>query len=225
MSLPLELTSTRPRPAKPAVRYQALSPLAIASVVLGVLSIATMLSWYLAVIPLMGIVLGWQAERRIRRAPDEWTGLQLARIGMGLSAALWAVGYGWLIFAKESEVPYGYTRIMYEMLQPDPLKPAEPIPQSALDMKDKKVFMQGYMQPGRRQTGIREFILCPTNGECPFCTPNPRRTEKVRIKLMGDLETVYTTHLVSVAGRFQVNQDDPGGVPYGLEVDEPSHLR
>jgi uncharacterized membrane protein YphA (DoxX/SURF4 family) len=225
MPLPLEVNSTRPRPAKPAVRYRALSPLAVASVVLGGLSILTAFgstpsAWLLlAVIPLAGIILGWRAARKIRNAPDEWTGLELARLGIGLSVGLWLAGCGYRVFCAKSEVPYGYTRITYEMLQPDPQKPTEPIPQSALDMQDKKVFMQGFMQPGRRQTGIKDFILCPTNGECPFCTQNPKRTEKVRIVLEGDLETTYTTHLVRVAGRFRVNLDDPGGVPYGLDAD------
>ena len=47
----------------------------------GGLSILHGARWCLAVIPLAGIVLGWLALRRIRQAPDEWTGLRLARLG------------------------------------------------------------------------------------------------------------------------------------------------
>ena len=169
--------------------------------------------------PLLGIGLGWLAQRRIRQSPDEWTGLGLARLGIGLSISLWVVGYGWLAVARTREVPFGYTLVHYELLQPDPNAHAEPIPQSALDMQDKKVFIKGYMQPRRQQTGIREFILCPSNGECPFCTPNPKRTEMIRVVLQGDLETIYTTHLIGVGGRFQVDAEDPSGVPYSLEAD------
>ncbi len=225
MPLPLELSSTKPRPAQPAARYRALSPLAVASVALGMLSVlmffgSTLASWLLlAAIPLAGMIVGWRAARKIRNAPDEWTGLELARLGVGLSLGLWLVGCGYQVFRAKSEVPFGYTKISYDTLQPDPLKPTQPVPQSALDMQDKKVFVQGYMRPGRRQTGIKEFILCPNNGECPFCTPQPKRTEMVRIVLEGDMEATYTTHLVSVAGRFRVNQDDPNGVPYGLDAD------
>ena len=111
----------------------------------------------------------------------------------------------WLIFAGVSEVPYGYQRISYETLQPDPSKPTEPIPQTAIDMQDRKVYIKGYMQSRRTLTGIKEFILCPTNGECPFCTPNPKRTEMIRVILQGDLEATYTTHLIGVAGRFRVD--------------------
>ena len=178
-----------------------------------------MLHWALAVVPLAGMVVGWIAWKQIRKAPDEWIGATLVLVGVGLSAALWLVGYAWLIFARVSEVPYGYERITYTMLQPDPMKPTEPIPQTAIDMQDKKVYMQGYMQSRRTLTGIKEFILCPTNGDCPFCTPSPRPTEKVRIVLQGDLEATYTTHLIGVAGRFHIDPNDSNGIPYVLEAD------
>jgi hypothetical protein len=221
MPLPLEINSTRPSLAKPAVRYRALSPLAVASVALGVLSIANWLTWYAFFIPLAGVAFGWQALRRIRRAPDEWTGVELAWIGIVASLALWGGGCVRLILVGASEIPYGYTLVNYEALQADPQKPTEPIPQSALDMQDKKVFMRGYMQPRRAQTGIKEFILCPTKGDCPFCTPDPKRTEMIRVSLQGDLETIFTNHEIGVAGRFRVDPEDPSRIPYGLEADCP----
>jgi hypothetical protein len=217
MSQPLE-TNSASVTSRPAVHYRAICPAAVGSIVVGALSILTVFSWFLAIVPLMGIGLGWRAMRRIRRAPEECTGFGVARLGIGLSVGLWIVGYGWLIFARTSEVPFGYQRVTYEMLQPDPNAPADPIPQSALDLQDKKVFVKGYMQPRRQQTGIKEFILCPSNGECPFCTPNPKRTEMIRVVLQGDLETIYTTHLIGVGGRFQVDPADPSGVPYSLEA-------
>jgi hypothetical protein len=216
MSSPSEADSEA---APSTVQYRALCPTAVASVAVGAFSFLTALHWSLALVPLVGIGLGWQAVRRIGRAPQEWAGLTLARFGIGLSIGLWVVGYGWLLLAGVREVPYGYQRVTYEMLQPDPNAPAEPIPQSALDMQDKRVFIKGYMQPRRQQTGIKEFILCPTNGECPFCIPNPKRTEMIRVILQGDLETIYSTHLIGAGGRFQVDPADPSGIPYSLEAD------
>jgi hypothetical protein len=218
MSPMFDSNSTSPLP--PASRYRALNPLAVTSTVVAALSIVTMLSWYLAVVPLAGIIFGWVALRQIRKAPDEWTGLRLAQVGLGLSAAMWVAGYGWLILAKTSEVPFGYHRITFDDdLQPDPAKPTEPIPQTALDLQDGKVFIQGYMQPRRQQTGIKEFVLCPSNGDCPFCMVSPSPTQKIRVILQGDMETTYTTHLISVAGRFRVNMNDPVGIPYGIDAD------
>jgi hypothetical protein len=219
MSLQLQTNSAVESSTMP---YRALCLPAVASVVVGVLSIPILIfwfSWFWAIVPLLGIVLGRRAIRIIHAAPSEWTGLGMAKLGIGLSAGLWALGYGWLIFARASEVPYGYQLVTYEMLQPDPSAPAMSIPQSALDLQDKKVFMKGFMQPRRQQTGIKEFILSPADGECPYCIPNPKKTEMVRVVLQGDLEAIYTTHQIGAGGRFQVNPQDPGGVPYTLEAD------
>lgn len=199
--------------------YRALCPTAVMSVVVGAISLLTSLSWYLAVVPLLGIWLGWKAKRTIENAPGEWTGMGIAWLGIGLSTAMWILGYGWLILANTSEKPYGYEWITYEMLQPDPNVPTESIPQSAIDMQDKRVYVKGFMQPRRQQTGIKEFILTPTSGECQFCNPNPKTTEKMRIVLQGDLETVFTTHQIGVGGRFQVDPRDPDGIPYTIEAD------
>jgi hypothetical protein len=217
MSFAFDSNSTS-RP-QPATRYRALNPLAVTSTVLGALSIVTMLHWALAVVPLAGIVTGWIAWKQIRKAPDEWIGATLVQVGIGLSAALWLLGYLCIYVRSCEKIPYGYESITYAMLQPDPMKPTEPIPQTAIDMNDKKVYMEGYMQSRRTLTGIKEFILCPTNGDCPFCTPSPRPTEKVRIVLQGDLEATYTTHLIGVAGRFKIDPNDANGIPYVLEAD------
>jgi hypothetical protein len=222
MSLPTNLNSTSVRPAP---SYRALSSLAVASTVLGTLSLSTALAeawttWLgLTVIPLAGLILGWRALQQIRKAPDEWTGLRLAKTGIWLSAGLWVIGSCIAWKSNSSEVPYGYQVVSYEMLQPDPSKPTMPIPQSALDMHDKKVYIKGYMQPRRQQTGIKEFILCPTNGQCQFCIPSPKRTEMIRVVMQGDLDASYTTNLIGVAGRFRINPDDPQGIFYGLDAD------
>jgi uncharacterized membrane protein len=213
MSLPPDANSIV---AKPPPSYQAIDPLAVMSAVFGGLSILTMFSWWLAPIPLAGILLGWLALGRIRSAPNERTGRRLAQTGMILAALLWLFGCAWLIFVQVSEVPFGYQPITFEKLQPGP---GELVPELARDMDDKKVFIKGYMRSGRKLAGIRDFVLYPNNGDCPFCTPNPKPTEKVRIALQGDLDTAFTTHEIGVAGRFRVDPSNP--IPYCLEVDQP----
>ncbi len=209
------------KPSASATPYRALCLWALASVVVGVLSVPILVfwfSWFWAVVPLLGIWLGWRALEQIRQAPSEWTGRTLAKVGVWLSVGVWTLGYGWLIFAETSEIPYGYERISYEQLQPDPNSPAEPIPQSALKLQEHRIFVRGYMQPRRQQAGIKEFVLCPNNGECPFCLPKPKPTEMIRVVLQGDLETSYTTRLIGVGGRFQVDAQDPSGIPYAIEA-------
>lgn len=217
--MPLFPESSAIRPTPPPARYRAVDPLAVLSVIVGGLSSVTFLNWWLGLIPLSGILLGLRAWRRIVDTPDVLTGLRLAKLGVWLSAAMWLAGYAWLTFAEVSEIPFGYQLIKYETLQSDPNQPTMPIPQTALDMQDRKVFVQGFMQPRRQQTHIKEFILCPTQGSCAFCTPDPKPTEMIRVILVGDLETNYTTHQVGAAGRFRVEPDDPSGIPYAVEAE------
>ena len=41
----------------------------------------------------------------------------------------------------------------------------------------------------------------------------------IRVVLQGDLEAIYTTHLIGVGGRFQVDANDPSGIPYSIQAD------
>ena len=206
---------------KPATTYHALSALAVASLVLGVASATTFVHRSLAAIPVAAIISGVLALRRIRRAPQELTGSDMAAAGIGLAVFFWIAGYGWLLIDEWREVPPGYERITYEQLQPDKSNPGETIPPAVLDMKDKdkRVFLKGYMMPTRQLTGLKRFTLCPTNNQCQFCNPNPSRTEMVRVTLEGDLTADYTTHLIGIGGRFQVDPKNPSGVPYEMSVD------
>ena len=221
--MPLHTMNTTTR-ENPGVVYRALSGTAIASLVLGLLSAVTVLHWVGALVPLTGIFLGRKALGSIRRAPNELTGATIAKLGIFLCISFWVLGYGWLLFARVSEVPYGYQRVTYDMLQPDPNVPGEKIPPDILKLQpslnqDRKVFIKGYMAPGRQQTGLRHFILCPEIANCPFCIPDPKPTEMILITLEGDLTTDYTTHLVRVGGRLRVNPDAANQIPYKLEAD------
>jgi hypothetical protein len=203
----------------PARRYRAVSPAALASLVLGVLSAVTFLSWYLAIIPAVGLGVGWLAQRRIRDNPEELTGLGFAWTGLGLSLGFWVLAYAWMLSARIREVPYGYDRVEYEDLQPEPSNPDEVIPPSALRFQDRKVFIKGYMAPTRRQTGLKRFVLCPAMPNCPFCPANPKPTEMILVTLTGDLEADYTTNLVRLAGTFKIDPAARTGIPYALEAD------
>jgi len=205
-------------------RYRAVSQAAVASLVCGMLSPMTMAHWSFGLIPAAGIALATRATRRIRQAPAELTGLPLAKAGLWLSIVFGLLGYGWLLFSRVKEVPYGYHRVTYTMLQPNPDVPGEKVPPAVFDLQptlndDKKVFIKGYISPTRQQTGLKQFILCPAIANCPFCTPDPKPTEMIHVVLEGDLTTNYTTHLVRLGGRFRVNPQSPNGIPYRLDVD------
>jgi hypothetical protein len=193
-------------------QYRSLSAAAVVSLVLGVLSILTALWWVLAIIPIAGIAVGWLAIQQIRKAPEERTGLSLAQWGIGVSVGLWVLGYGWMFFRGTSEVPYGYTRITFDTLE-------AAFATSPTDMNDKKVYLKGYMKPGRRQTAIKEFVMGPSAGDCKFCSGTPKPTEMIRVVLQGNATTAFTTRQIGVAGRLRVDLASPDGLPYSIDAE------
>jgi len=203
--------------------YRALSGLAVASTVFGVLSAATFLDWSLAVVPAIGIALGWIALRRIRRNPAESMGLNWARAGIALSAAMWIGAYGWMTYRYFHQTPPGYLLIDYRQLQPPPDRPDLRVSEDAEMLDKRKVFVWGYMSPGRQKSGIREFLLTDDAGACTFCAPQPRPTQLIRVKLINNLKTEYTTRLIGVGGEFTVHTDPReegmGGLVYQVEAD------
>lgn len=204
-------------------RYRSLSTLAVTSVVLGGLSLLVVLDWSLFAVPIAGIAFGLLAIHRIRALPDQLTGQRLAQVGIGLSVALGAIGYGWLSAAKAAEVPHGYIAVGYADLQPDSDHPDQQIPLKVRELSGKKVFIKGYMYPGRQQFGLKKFIMSRENGYCKFCTPNPRPTDLIVVTMAGDLETRYTRKLLRLGGKLEVNEDwvsgKSGHALYKLEAD------
>ena len=148
---------------------------------------------------------------------------------MGLGAGLGILLGGWLIFFV-STVPHGYQVLDWADLEPDPNKKNERIPETAYKLdtsgdpnKKIKVYVRGYIIPGRRQMQLKEFSICRTSDQCRFAIKANRPTDLIHIELMGDRTMDYTTHEIGVGGIFQV--DDklpyPHGTPYSIQADYP----
>jgi hypothetical protein len=202
---------------EPAVRYQAISRVAVVSVVLGVLSLLTIFDWFFALIPLAGLMVAWLAVRQIRDRPAEVTGQWLAWTGLGLCLAFWALGAGWLLLARAQEVPFGYQRIEFEELQPT--TPGQDVPLGVEKLQDKKVFIKGFIKPSRQHVRLKRFVFCRATADCQFCKPNPMPTEMISVTLSGDMETDYTSRLIGLGGTFRVDPQARSGIPYAIEVD------
>ena len=151
-----------------------------------------------------------------------------ARIGCHAAAAhacrLWVVGAGCYVYGQHRGVPHGYKLISFDDLQPDPDVSGEVIPPAALELNDKKVFIRGYMYPGRQYTRIKQFILVPTFGHCNFCSRMLKSSDMIRIKLVGDLMTDYKNRIAGFGGTLRIDQEQAsrpfGGVPYEIDADE-----
>ena len=201
--------------------YRAVSPLAVTSLALGLLSIVAVLDWSLAIVPAVALLAGVEAWRRIRLRPDELTGSRLATIGVLLAVTFWAGGWTRLMYEHLTEVPDGYVRVSYDDLQPDPSQPGQLWPAAAQELHGRPAFLKGYIYPGQEQaTGIKQFLLVRHSGDCCF-GGNPRLTDMTLVTLRDPLRLTYTTRLTKVAGTFRVAQGNNlhglAGVVYHLD--------
>ena len=203
-------------------QYKAVSVLAVASLILGLLSAAAFLTWALAVIPLLGLLTGLIALRRIHVNSAELTGNKFAWAGIATSVLFFCGGWGFLSYSYMKELPPGYERLSYAQLQPDPDVPGEVYPPDVANFDGHRVFIKGYVYPGKQTSGIKQFVLCRDNGDCCF-GGQPRLTDRIMVNLEGPLALEYSTRLRHLAGTFHVEPgravDGLGGAIYHLDAD------
>ncbi len=200
--------------------YRALSTAAVCSTVMGLLSGLAFLDWTMAVVPLVGLLVGISALTRIRARPTELAGAPLAWFGSGLSLFCLVGGLSFLTYSYATEVPDGYTRLSYESLQPDEKIPGQLMPTTVKELEGKPIFIKGFMYPGKRQSGISDFLLVRDRGTCCF-GGTPKLTDRIHVKLKGSEVVEFNTNEYKIAGVFHTawsptTQDAPGGVFYEL---------
>lgn len=183
--------------------YKALSSIAVATLVLGILSLLAFLYPWFVLIPVVGLFCGYFALRQIRANPAELTGEPVAKAGMALALAFGIAGPSFQGYKYVTEVPDWADRISYSQLQPDESVPGQVIPPSAIALDGKPVFIKGYIYPGQQQYGIKQFVLCRDQGDCCF-GGNPKITDRIEVKLAEPLTINYSPRMFGVAGTFRV---------------------
>lgn len=200
--------------------YRSLSGTAIAAAVVALLSPLVFLGWSFAAVPLVSGVLAAVAWGDISRRPETVAGKPLAVGSLLFAAVTLAAGLGYLSFVYATELPEGYSRLNYAMLQPLPGDPPTAVPDSARAMNGEDVLLKGYIYPGSRQRGITEFLLCRDQGDCCF-GGQPKVTDRVLVRLADRQGIDFTQGLVKIAGRFRIEPagsiDVGGGVLYHLD--------
>ena len=205
-------------------QYRALSTSAVASLIVGLLSCLAFLDWTLVAIPVIGVPLSLLSLAKIKRRGNELTGLGLAKTGLALSLLFVVLGPSWLTYQYVTELPEGYQRISYAELQPEAAQAGQQVPPSALALEGKKIFLKGYVYPGRRKKGIRRFLLVRDRGECCF-GGDPKITDRILVTLEDPLRLEYQPRLHKLGGTFHVEvqgkaiDNAKGGVFYHLKAD------
>ena len=197
--------------------YRALSVAAVMSLALGFLSALALLTLYLAAIPILGILFGFYAILQIRKHPSELTGRGVAIAGVILSSTLLVAGASVASYVYATEVPSGYERIFYSQLQPEEGKIGQKIPPLAEELDGKKVFIKGYVFPGKQRQGIKTFLLVRDKGDCCF-GGNPKLTDRIQVTLSDPERLQFDPYLHKVAGTFRLVKNPGQAVDAGGEV-------
>jgi len=204
-------------------RYRAVAGTAIAAAIVAALSPLAFFDWWLIVVPVIGIVLGILGLRAIRQRPDEFVGVPLACAALLVSAACLGGGLVTLSITYARELPEGFVRLDYGMLQPLPGDPPDAIPDSARAMDGRNVLLKGYMYPGKQQRGIVQFLLVRDQGDCCF-GGNPKITDRVLVQMNDPARPQgidFSQRVTKIAGRFTIRPTGTavldGGVLYHLE--------
>ncbi|MDR3183432.1 MAG: DUF3299 domain-containing protein [Planctomycetaceae bacterium] len=209
--------------------YRSLTAESVGSLILGVLSLLTFISGLFVIFPLLGIILGTLAIRKILHASKELGGLGFASAGVALSVICAVTGLTYQFYVSASQIPPGYVLITFADLAADPL--TGQIPEEALklafrtnpqtgEMSGTPVFIEGYMFPTRQRTEITNFMLVPSIEQSKFGAATRNPSEMVEVTMREELATEYKTSPVRVGGMLVVNEHpEPGQTPYSLNAD------
>ena len=163
-----------------AIQYRALDTGAIVGLVLGMLSVFTLVSaastleacLMVTPIPVLGMFISLRSWAKIKRDSDQYTGKWLAAGGFALSLMFLVTGVGYASYVYATEVPDGYERVSFESLRPTEVQERGGvlIPPEVQALDGKKVFIKGYIRPGSApvRVGIDRFLMVRDNNQCCF---------------------------------------------------------
>jgi hypothetical protein len=155
----------------------------------------------------------------------ELTGKRLALVGSFLCAGVFVSSILLHVTSFAASVPEGYERISFEQLRSDLKGDLERVPESALQLNGKKVYIHGYLHPSvdsgepvQRFVIVGEFSICCFGGQ-------PKMTDMIMVHTTPDARVSYGTRMVKLAGKFDIG-DQPEefagvkDVVYQLEAHE-----
>ncbi|MDA0659281.1 MAG: DUF3299 domain-containing protein [Planctomycetota bacterium] len=194
-------------------KYRSLSGLVVMGLVFAVFGLSALLTPWLAVLPILGSIFSLRGLSAVRRNSEELTGYGLAVSGLFLNLVVLVSSISLHSYVYATEVPEGFLRVNYSELQlatnAAGTVPGLPVPQRALELHDKNIFIKGYVYPDGRQSGIQHFILVPDLGTCCF-GGDPALTDMIEVKLKEPLEIEYSYARRKLAGTFRVNPQPNG---------------
>jgi hypothetical protein len=216
--------------------YRPLSTGAIASLVLGALSLPIFIAsrdsfescLAFTPLPLAGLAIGVWSLAKMRANPDQFTGGKAAVIGTALSAFCLIGGLAFSGYVYATEVPDGYERRTFADLRPNDndLAAKKVVPDDIAALDGQKVFIKGYIRPDstRYRENIDAFLLVRDNNQCCFGDLSTvKYFDQIAVTMQGKLRVDYHAGLFRMGGTLRVlpenARDMASGPAYVLEAD------
>ncbi|MDR0521183.1 MAG: DUF4190 domain-containing protein [Planctomycetaceae bacterium] len=200
--------------------YRAVSVLAVVALFLSLFTPLMLMSNWFIIFPLSGAACGLFGLYKILTCPFDYTGKGFAMGGIVFSFVLGLTSAGWGIYQFYFNVPYGYTAVDFLELRPDPQ--TNKLPETILQIaKDhRKIYIKGYIYPGRQMSGIQNFMFVRTVEHCQFCSPEQNPFDMISVHCIGDLRIQYRPKQVHIGGELYINETFKyGELPYHIEAD------
>ena len=183
--------------------YKSLSRAGTLSLVFGVFGFLAWISPLLLFLPAVGFVFGVVSLRNLKKYPNELIGKPVAWAGVLLSAAMIVCSPARHIYIYYTEVPDGFERVQFAVLNSPTGAPDIPTPE-AIAMNGKKVFLKGYIHPTSISSGsAKTFVLVPDMGTCCFGT-QPPLTNMIQVRLVNEAYAYKSLRLHAIAGTIEV---------------------
>jgi len=195
------------------VGYRAVSFLAVLAFALSLFTPLMFLSNWFFVFPLLGALCGVFGLYNILSKPFDYTGRGFALSGIICSFALGIAAAGWGVYIYYFNIPYGYTAVHFLELRPDERTNRIPDHIERLVEEQRKVYIRGYMHPGRQLSGIQNFILVRSKEHCKMCATQLNSYDMIHVHCLGELRVPYRLRAVHVGGQLFINENRRHGEP------------
>jgi hypothetical protein len=222
--------------ADEAIHYRAIHTGAIVGLVLGVLSVFTLISaattleacLLVTPIPILGMFVSLRSWAKIRRESDQYTGAWIALAGCLLSTFFLVAGVSYGLYIYRTEVPEGYERISFESLRPTELQERGGVlvPPEIQALAGKRVFIKGYIRPGSSpvRTGIDRFLLVRDNNQCCFGDLSKvKYFDQMAVKITSSDRVEDTLRILRMGGILEIIPENialgPGYPVFSLKAD------
>jgi hypothetical protein len=207
--------------------YRPVPPTAPVTLVIGLVSLLALLTEFILPLTLVGVFVGFLAVRRIRRFPNEYSGLWIAQTGLALCVCLVPASMAIHTHTYMTEVPEGHRRLSF--YQDISLKEfifnqgKDSFHPDVAELGDQKVFIKGYMLVQKKTEDVKEFLLCRDSGDCCL-GGTPKVTDMIYIKVPeGEKPFKYHPGMVFVAGTFKLLTPNPTGTDPAYQI-EPAQF-